>query len=314
MFRGYWLAIIAVGLTANPVLAQQGPTAGAPVKKVESGNPANSGNPPAFPVVILQTPDQTKDAEAREAQSDKHEAEDLAAQQEGAEASDRSATATQWQVIPAWWQAFLATIGAGALIYSLYLNRKATTAAVKSADAAIRSVDAAIRVDLPILRCETPEFIGHDGPVPKFGPRSGVGLNLSPTEFCSISAFGVQNFGRTPAFITGIELGWYMGTSLPEKPVYTASRRIPETIIIKTDHVEAIEAPEHTMAFSRDDIDEIDSVQKTLWAYVRIKYENFLGSTQTDGFCWYWGCPDGVGDHYFAAAAANVPAAYTEKT
>lgn len=77
----------------------------------------------AFPVVLVQTTEEASRASEREALAAKHDAEDLEAQREAATAATQSAAATAQQVIPAYWQAILATVGAIGLLLTIWQSR-----------------------------------------------------------------------------------------------------------------------------------------------------------------------------------------------
>ncbi len=118
----FLIVLLATG--SAPYAQEQGGASNAPVEEIESADSSQSSERPPFPIVMVETPDQAQHGGEREAKSDQHESDDLAAQQKAADAAERSATASEWQVIPAYWQAILATIGAVGLIYSLYLTRR----------------------------------------------------------------------------------------------------------------------------------------------------------------------------------------------
>lgn len=83
-------------------------------------------NPPtpfAVPVRILEDPIEAERAKAREERSDKHDADDLKAQQQSATAAERAATAGEWQVIAALAGTGLAFLGTIGLLYTLKLTR-----------------------------------------------------------------------------------------------------------------------------------------------------------------------------------------------
>jgi hypothetical protein len=134
-----------------------------------ASNPAPTDN--AIPVRLIQSPVDTQHAQEREAKSDKHEADDLEAQRKAADAAERSAAATEWQIIPTWMQAGIAAIGTFLLLYTLWLTRKSLLVARDSSkhqlrayvvikDAILLRAGSTPRVEVTIMNVgETPAFI-----------------------------------------------------------------------------------------------------------------------------------------------------------
>ncbi|MEQ1769406.1 MAG: hypothetical protein ABL879_06155 [Devosia sp.] len=140
MSKRYWgIAGLCLALATNPVFGQQ--DAGgvrSESSSIEERRSAQSENPKSlpFPVVVLETDDQAQHAADREANSDKHEADDLKAQQDAATAAGRAAASAERQEISTWTQVGFGFVGTLLLVYSLYVNTRATGAAVEAAKAA----------------------------------------------------------------------------------------------------------------------------------------------------------------------------------
>lgn len=190
MLERYWVIVIAFGL-ALPIYAQERVAVGGPAvtdeqAAQEDGTSADQSEQPAFPVVILETREQASHATEREAKTDQHEADDLAAQRKAADAADRAATAADRQILPIWVQVSLAGVGTFLLVWTLYLNSRASRDASIAALASIRAADAAEKAYLmenrPWIKI-TPTMIG---PV-DFGKREVE------------ADFRIDNVGKSPA-------------------------------------------------------------------------------------------------------------------
>lgn len=114
-------AALAQGSSEQPVADQPGSS------RQEAGQ--ERATPPGLPVRILEEPEQSEDAKRQEKEAAEREIEDLAAQKSMAESTEEIVFWTMLQFA-------LAFLGTCALIYSLFLNRRATNAAVAAANAA----------------------------------------------------------------------------------------------------------------------------------------------------------------------------------
>ena len=121
MPRGYRLLVASFGL----ILGGQSPSAlgvpsPSPPPKEQAAQPARDrdGNPKPLAVTIVEGPEQAKSGEAREAESDKHDARDLDAQIRAADAAEK-------QIFPAWLAAILSAVGTFLIVWTLLLTRRA---------------------------------------------------------------------------------------------------------------------------------------------------------------------------------------------
>ena len=121
MFRGNRLFVLAVGL----VLCGQAPSAeGVPNPSPTPKNQAANGaqdperNPKPLAVTIVESSEEAKTGEARQAKGDEHDARDLDAQIRAADAAEK-------QIAPSWLAAILSTFGTLLIIWTLALTRKA---------------------------------------------------------------------------------------------------------------------------------------------------------------------------------------------
>ena len=93
----------------------------------------------SIPVRVIENAPEVEHAKERERILDQHDADDLEAQRDAADASQRSAAATEWQLFPAWAQLILAIFGTGGLIYSLHLTRAALKSSRSTAESELRA-------------------------------------------------------------------------------------------------------------------------------------------------------------------------------
>lgn len=147
MFRSSWVITIAFGLILafSEAKAQDSVPPSADSPTIETGDKENIADDNAksnviskysITVRVRRDAEEAKRTEARESISDAREQRDLAAQESMAESTDLIVTISWWQLLLAAVGTFTAILGTGGLIYSLFLNRAATRAAVKAADAA----------------------------------------------------------------------------------------------------------------------------------------------------------------------------------
>lgn len=125
MFRGYWLAAIALGLTLSSVSTAESAKQAEPSQTKSQWQYYTgdySADLPAFGVRILEEPEESERPNRGQQVSAQREIEDLVAQKRMANAADETVWLTKFQLI-------LGVLGAVALIYSLQLNRMATRAA-----------------------------------------------------------------------------------------------------------------------------------------------------------------------------------------
>ncbi|RCW77696.1 hypothetical protein [Phyllobacterium bourgognense] len=90
-----------------------------------------------LPVEIIENDRDAADRRDLEKRSAQHDADDLAAQRQAAEAAARSATTSEAQLLPIWLQVAIGVIGTGALLWNLYYIRLSTTSAVAASEAAL---------------------------------------------------------------------------------------------------------------------------------------------------------------------------------
>ena len=195
-----WLTAFALLWAAHQVAAQapEGQRVPQPSPAVEgqTQGDAQRGSrppkPPPVPVRIIQSVDEAEHEAAREAKSDQHEAEDLAAQQKAADSAQLAAAAGQRQVEAAWAAAILSLFGTGLLVWTLRETRRTAQAAIDGVAAADRAARAAEQANLEMRysqrawishsRVEVISCIGRDGRIFRFelkfewinaGPNSG---------------------------------------------------------------------------------------------------------------------------------------------
>ncbi|TPL82004.1 hypothetical protein FJ941_14055 [Mesorhizobium sp. B2-3-13] len=187
--RFLFVALFMVLATHVRAQEAQGVAAEAPSQQEGKGGKANDaqGNPSAssIPVRIIESPEETQRTRDREATSDKHESDDLKAQQEAAQAAGRSATAANRQVDAAWWQVGVGIAGIIAILVTIGFTIRATNAAVRSADLA----EKAIHLDREMGEIQTRAYLAVTGGTAIFRG------SMEPEVFIK-----VRNGGNSPAF------------------------------------------------------------------------------------------------------------------
>ncbi|MER9421069.1 hypothetical protein NKI88_01240 [Mesorhizobium sp. M0317] len=187
--RFLFLALFMVLATHVSAQETQGVAAEAPSQQEgkdgkTNGTQANAGEP-SIPVRIVESPEETQRTRDREATSDKHDADDLKAQKEAANAADRSATASEWQVVTAWWQVGVGIAGIIAILVTIGFTIRATNAAVRSADLA----DKAIADTREMGELQTRAYLAVTGGTVVYNG------GIDPQVFIR-----VRNAGNSPAF------------------------------------------------------------------------------------------------------------------
>lgn len=179
MFRSYWLpifAIVGIVLWGQPPRAEGVPSPSPTPKEQPEQAASKSGkNPPSVPVIVIETPEQAVTRDAAEKKSQEHDAKDLEAQINAANASDRGATAAEWQIVPTWLGAVLSFVGTCLILWTLLLTRQANQISREIGEAQVRAY----------LSIETPRLIGDVG-LPDGSSRIRGGCN-------------VKNIGNSPA-------------------------------------------------------------------------------------------------------------------
>jgi hypothetical protein len=189
-----FLVFFASMVLATHVCAQEakGVPPKAPSQQEGKNGKASDTQPnasePSIPVRIVESPEETQRTRDREGASDKHESDDLKAQQRAADSADRSATAAEWQVITAWWQVGVGISGILALLVTIGFTIRATNAAVAASNAAMEANKDARELfaseQRPWLALKRPE----------------ISASLDDGEISLFFSINAENTGNTPAF------------------------------------------------------------------------------------------------------------------
>lgn len=179
----YWIIAAAFVLTCQAFVARSEEQ---PINQNAESNGQQAGQEqsahPGFPVRILEEPEESESAKRQQREAEQREIEDLKAQQRAADAAYYAAWLAGGQTI-------LAACGTIALLYSLWLTRRATGAAIESANAARDSVRAG-RAWLSFDRISS-------GPIADSIIRTNDGDTFVATGIWF--EFGISNNGQTPA-------------------------------------------------------------------------------------------------------------------
>lgn len=181
MLRCYWIFIAAIGLAVPSSAGSQSPESAVGEQSDSHRDGASSQREPlgfSLPVRILEEPGEAENAERQQHESAQREIEDLIAQQSMARSTEEIVLWTQLQFA-------IAFLGTGALLYSLYLNRKATLAAVEAASLAREAISVE-RAWVTYLQHSLIDVT--DSVVGEIFIREGILISLH-----------WQNSGRTPA-------------------------------------------------------------------------------------------------------------------
>jgi hypothetical protein len=190
----------------------------------------------------------------------------------------------------------VATLGLGGATMGLYITgeKQANTAKLASlkqfrqtrdsialtkvsADAAMLSAKAAVAIQLPIIRIK-PENLGHTEA--RIGERE--------VEECSVDAVILSNLGPTKAFPVEILHGWAIGNELPPEPNYRYVDSFAPNFILEPDpNVTPRKRLTLGMPLERGQWSEILK-GNYLWFYCAFRYEDFMGTIHSHGFCWRW--------------------------
>lgn len=170
---GGWLALVIALVCSSTAHSQDSPRVSekAPTVEEQGHNETTQAKPHtsefSIPVRLIENPSEADRAKEREARSDQHEADDLDAQQRAAAAGERSATASERQIIIAWWQLGLAVVGSIALFYTLWLTREMAKNAAEANRISRESIVSSQRAWLSIdrVRLRHPTRISDDGAV-----------------------------------------------------------------------------------------------------------------------------------------------------
>jgi hypothetical protein len=182
-----------------------------------------------------------------------------------------------------------------------------------AADAADLSSRAALNVELPFITAQHPELVQLDQLVPTDGPIAGTVVTLIPGRYSTVESITFFNSGRSAAYPSSLRVGWKLTKLLPNIPDYLWYSPIDRGARIDVKDARSFETPRHTIELSHDDIDALIGNRVDLWFFASLGYYDFMETFHQAMFCWRWGCPSGVGEHYFASDG-HPPAEYTKKT
>ena len=141
--------------------------------------------------------------------------------------------------------------------------------------------------------------------------RSG-GRLVSQSEEPSTGAIRItfQNYGRTPAMITGACLQRIVIDRLPRVPQYEMTTPYPGGVVIDADRSPRNYEPEnYRLGLTPEQVRTINANQSRLWIFGFITYEDFMGNPHECRFCFRWS----VQFNDFVLES-DTPPAYTQNT
>jgi hypothetical protein len=187
----------------------------------------------------------------------------------------------------------------------------------QTVDATREIGNAAIAVELPIVRASYigPDMLSTPEPIEDNGPYGGHVVQDGPlTKYSVVSDIEFKNYGRTPAFVKNISVGFTVGNTLPTIPTFTKTVPCaPNVQSIKTDEERRIEI-DFMITLTDEQILAVNGLTLPIWLYCLLRYEDAISRLHEAGFCWQWGKqnPADSGSYFFDAGKA--PAIYTRKT
>lgn len=281
---GGWL-IVAV-LSIAPVLAQQGtqkPTASVnesqgvtgetPAPDIDSNESAGREQAPpteALPGVdaVESKPSTVPSNYPSRQEAEEREKANLIAQQRMADSTNEIVAVTKWQL-------YVGSAGVFFLIYTLYLTRKSTSAAVEANRIANRALT---RLEVPHLFVNTAVFEV---------PLTRETFDYENEERYPNVWYVVKNYGRSPAIIKEISATVYIGPNLPEKPIFYPSdvhKEEAEYVIAPGGHIKY--ASLCRTPITGQIMNDLGVRSTNLFFYGRIEYESLFDEGEVLGFCW----------------------------
>lgn len=129
MFRSFGIAVVALGLAAGSLQAQDEAADGQWDAETHQQPPVVLEIPSPLPVTVVEGEESSKARQSREQQAAEREKDDLIAQQRMAEATEAMNEATQSMKWAAWFSFGAVSLGTILLIWTLVLTRSANQAA-----------------------------------------------------------------------------------------------------------------------------------------------------------------------------------------
>jgi hypothetical protein len=205
---------------------------------------------------------------------------------------------------------------------TLDTTRVALGEAERSSNAAVAMARAMVGLELPIIHARPMviSLLAMRKALPRAEPGTqpygGTGNHKIPTEHSAVSKIPFRNFGRTPAFLNAISLGFSVTDKPSGEPEYTRHIRLnPDTII----RPEPQEGPtdvdiDYGIDLLEDELALLGSGAGDLWVYCALFYSDFMREPHESRYCWRWAQrPKGRGIYFFDAEG-DTPAAYVRHT
>jgi hypothetical protein len=261
MFKRYGVFVLAFGLILSAQVFAQSPDQA--VDQQEEGDrqeqSQDSPAPLGFPVWILEDPEQAERSELQQGEAAQREIDDLVAQQNAAKAAEGAFKVGVAQTI-------LAFFGTLALVYSLMLNRQATTAAVD-----------AVTTSRKIGQAQTRAYVGLES------------TSLSVSESRIYGKVTFQNFGQSTANEAKFRLMWscqageFVQDWLTEAPMSRAVGSMPPTgQVVRT--FATNESLDTEKSLSKTQIADLMAGRSTFWVFGDMTYIDAFDRAQKTSF------------------------------
>jgi hypothetical protein len=185
-----------------------------------------------------------------------------------------------------------------------------------ASSAAKQSADVAVAIEFPIIGTNYigPELEETGGLVRPNMPYASGPNDQWPTRYSVVSSIQFRNYGRTPAFVTRVEVSHAVDLILQERATYRTSIPCPPGTVIKERESETIEI-HYGFELSEDEILRIKKTTAILWFYISLIYTDVMNREHFARFCWKWGRQNSAADEiFYFFDDGSAPPAYTRKT
>jgi hypothetical protein len=182
----------------------------------------------------------------------------------------------------------------------------------RTVEATEKSVQAVIRMELPIIQAipgdlvHTNKLIGDDEPY-------GGAVHHLPSKYSAFQIRRFKNYGRSPAFLEMISVGWMVADTLPNQPRYIKTSTLSHDCVI-TPEEEFRPDIHYGIELTDDELREIIENRLWLWFYGCLYYRDFMNDEREYRFCWRFANQNHrtMKPYYFFSSDGNPPKSYTK--
>ncbi len=184
---------------------------------------------------------------------------------------DPVALFTFWLVI------FTGALSAVSMVQISFLNRSDKTARI-AADAASKSANAAVGVELPSVHIE---HVGFLLPIED-------ATDFTAWMNTAVPNITVKNYGRTPAFITDVNILVRIGKTLPIPRRYAKPVEYITRVVLTNGEPKSFQTYRYFEKglFLQEKIDAVTTGDAMLFVYGYLTFNDFMDRPHTRGFVW----------------------------